>query len=190
MRRKTSLPRLPPLPFDVLREVQNTEEYARRALSICAERGSMSFNVEQATRLLRTCVVTVLDLQIEYYASLPSYHSEWIKELMWKTVDSAIGLFPLFVSGESLRDELEHTLKDHLKQSKLTQRVGPSKQAEALSKQLEVLRVECRLTVEDMADALDVALRSVYRHLSGEATRDIGRSRLTRNSFRRGSEEK
>jgi hypothetical protein len=79
----------------------------------------MSFNTEQASRLLRTCVVTVLDLQIEYYASLRSYRPEWVKELAGKAIDSALGLFRLFVSGESLRCELQRTVKNHLAEKAL-----------------------------------------------------------------------
>jgi DNA-binding transcriptional ArsR family regulator len=41
---------------------------------------------------------------------------------------------------------------------------------DALSEQIDDLRNECRWTVEELAEVIDVAPRSVYRHLSGEAT--------------------
>lgn len=47
--------------------------------------------------------------------------------------------------------------------------VAPSNPStESLSKQIDDLREEARLTVEDLAEALDVAPRSIYRHLSGK----------------------
>ncbi|MGB2635016.1 MAG: helix-turn-helix transcriptional regulator, partial [Candidatus Acidiferrum sp.] len=40
---------------------------------------------------------------------------------------------------------------------------------EPIAKQIDRLREESRLTVEEVAEALDVDPRSVYRHLSGQA---------------------
>jgi DNA-binding XRE family transcriptional regulator len=45
---------------------------------------------------------------------------------------------------------------------------APKMPAETIAAQIERLRAECRLTVEDLAEALDVEPRSVYRHLSGK----------------------
>jgi hypothetical protein len=124
MRKRASLPPIPPLSIGVLAKVQAVEEYARHELYACSDPVSMSFNTEQASRLLRTCVVTVLDLQIEYYASLRNYYPEWIRELATKAIDSALGLFRLFVSGESLRGELQRTVKHHLAEKAVLSKVA------------------------------------------------------------------
>jgi DNA-binding transcriptional ArsR family regulator len=46
---------------------------------------------------------------------------------------------------------------------------SPQPPTESIGAQLDRLREECRLTVEDLAAALDVDPRSVYRHLSGKS---------------------
>jgi ribosome-binding protein aMBF1 (putative translation factor) len=38
-----------------------------------------------------------------------------------------------------------------------------------VASQIERLRQQCRMTVEELAEALDVVPRSVFRHLSGES---------------------
>ena len=45
----------------------------------------------------------------------------------------------------------------------------PSNQEESISVQIDRLREECNLTVEELAEALQIEPRSVYRHLSGKS---------------------
>jgi DNA-binding transcriptional ArsR family regulator len=42
---------------------------------------------------------------------------------------------------------------------------------ESFASQIDALRAECRLTVEELAEAIDVKARSVYRHLKGVVPR-------------------
>jgi len=42
-------------------------------------------------------------------------------------------------------------------------------QPESLTEQLKHLQAECRLTAQEMADSLGIDLRSIFRHLSGQA---------------------
>lgn len=44
-----------------------------------------------------------------------------------------------------------------------------SHKAETIAEQIERLREECRLTIEELAEELRIESRSVYRHLSGQA---------------------
>jgi DNA-binding XRE family transcriptional regulator len=118
-------------------------------------------------------VVGAFEAQIEYYEKLPIYTKEWLKELQQTTIDSALGLMPMWTSGELFRDELVHTLRIYVRQlpkpsSSPPERALPENKP-SIQQQLDDLRNECRLTVEDLAEALDVAPRSIYRHLSGEA---------------------
>ena len=46
---------------------------------------------------------------------------------------------------------------------------GPTP-VETIGAQIERLRLECRLTVEELAEVLGVEVRSVYRHRSGQST--------------------
>lgn len=54
-----------------------------------------------------------------------------------------------------------------------TQNIVPApialKKSEPIAKQIDRLREESRLTIEEVAEALDLAPRSIYRHLSGQA---------------------
>lgn len=46
---------------------------------------------------------------------------------------------------------------------------GEVQRGATIREQIEMLRNECRFTVEDLAEAIRVSTRSVYRHLSGDA---------------------
>lgn len=77
MKKKTSVPPIPPLPIKVLGEVQDVEEFARLSLMRCGD--SRYYNAQQAVRILRTCVVESLDTQLEHYQNLENYCPEWLK---------------------------------------------------------------------------------------------------------------
>lgn len=170
---KSSPPRIPPLPLHVLKKVQEIERHLRLSLeSASHSRGMDQINTEQVRRVLDTCVVEALDLQLEYYASVAGYCPEWIALLAASAVDSALGLFPLFTSSEPFRPNLQQTVRDYLarRRAKTVPALQPgTSSSEPLNRQIEAFRVECRITVEELAEGLDVAPRSVYRHLSGEA---------------------
>jgi DNA-binding XRE family transcriptional regulator len=173
MKRRIFPPPIPPLSADALNRVEDIEKFARYALNACSNAVGSLVNPEKALRILRTCVVEAFEAQIEYYEKLPIYTKEWLKELQQTTIDSALGLMPMWTSGELFRDELVHTLRIYVRQlpkpsSSPPERALPENKP-SIQQQLDDLRNECRLTVEDLAEALDVAPRSIYRHLSGEA---------------------
>jgi protoheme ferro-lyase len=176
MSKKQSLSKIPPIPplsAEALDRVEHVEKYARYALAACSNAVGNLVNPEKALRILRTCVVESIDAQIDYYETLPSYRKEWLRELQYKTVDSSIGLMPMWTSGEAFREELDRTIRDHVRQRSKVARIqllsAVQQIPQKIEDQLEALRTECRFTVEDLAEALDVAPRSIYRHLSGEA---------------------
>jgi hypothetical protein len=175
MRKSRSLPLIPPLSLHALDEVQQIEKYAKDALYACVNTTGSLVNPEKALRILRTCVIEVFEIQLEYYGSLPHYRAEWVTELRENTIDTAVGLMPMFTTGEPFRDELRRTIQDHLK-AKARAKAKPERKTlstpselQPLNKQLEALRNECHMTVEDVAEAIKLAARSVYRHLSGDA---------------------
>jgi ribosome-binding protein aMBF1 (putative translation factor) len=77
--------------------------------------------------------------------------------------------------GDELFDEfytlLAHTTYDHLNQPKpktKSQIASESKpQLESISSQINKLRNECHLSVEELADKIGIDPRSVKRHLAG-----------------------
>lgn len=54
-----------------------------------------------------------------------------------------------------------------LRQVATTPKLPAAPPRESVAEQLERLRDECRLTVDELADKLDIEPRSVYRHLAG-----------------------
>jgi len=171
--KKKSPPPIPPLSLKALNVMQEIEQYAKSALRGCSNEVGNLVNPGKALRILRTCVVEALNAQLEYYSSLPSYRQEWVRELEQNTIASALGLMPMFTSGEQFRGGLQRTLRDHVRQRGRGARIQgpaiPQYEEKPINKQLDAFRRECRLTVEDLAEAIEVAPRSVYRHLSGEA---------------------
>jgi len=165
---------LPPLSVTALTSVQKMEDYARSALAGCDS--GMSYNRVKAMRILRTCVVEVVNRQLEYYRSLQNYDLHWVQEIVDTTVDSALGLVhAMYFDHSGARKELFATLADHLEQLKNSKMLGPLTQIENretannFGRQLQALLDECRLTAEEAAEVIDISPRSVYRHLAGEA---------------------
>ena len=96
MKTKQPLPPIPPLSLKALGEVEDVEEYARLSLHRCGD--SRYFNAEKAVRILRTCVVEALDIQIEHYESLYIYRPKWIPELTCPN-----GSLPVYLAKRSTK---------------------------------------------------------------------------------------
>ena len=93
---KPSLPRLPPLSLEALRDVREIEDSAQEALRDCDDPAQILGNSERARGILRNCLVEAPDVRLAYYSSLPDYQPV-IVELIGNTIDSFIELFPLFI---------------------------------------------------------------------------------------------
>ena len=89
---ETNVPPIPPLSPKALDGVQEIERYAHREVRDC--HSSSHFNTQKAERILRTCAVQVLRIQLDYYESLPSFHCKWVIELQRNTIESAVGMVP------------------------------------------------------------------------------------------------
>ena len=171
--RKTPPP-LPPLSLQALHEVEIIEQAVQSALEGCINAVRNLVNPEKASRILRTCLVESLKVQIDYYSSLPDYHPIWIGHILKRTIDSMIALFPVFTSGEQFRGELLRTATDYLKARPLnfTKRkleLKSQNDIPRIGEQLDLLRNECRMTVEELAEAAGINTRTVARHLSGQS---------------------
>jgi hypothetical protein len=171
MTKNSSPPRIPPLPFHVLTEVQDVERHLRISLE-AADLGGGRVNIQQAIRVLDTCVAEALGIQLDYYASLPNYCSEWAAGLAVRTIESAIASFPVLTSGEPFRPRLQETVSQFL-QDRREAKTQAAPQvtiptSEPLNEQIEALRIECRMTVEELAEGMSLDVRSVRRHLAGD----------------------
>lgn len=105
---------IPPLSFEALQKVQKIEEYLHSALVTACDPVAMSYNKEKVRRLLQTCVVEVLEAQLQFYETLPAFRREWVAVLAVTTIDSAVGLFPRFTPGEPFRPMLSRVVREHL----------------------------------------------------------------------------
>jgi hypothetical protein len=172
--KKGTVPAIPQLSLDALDDVQKIERYARQQLSECIHSGHL--NSQKAERILRTCTVQVLKTQIAYYESLPTFHEKWIIQLQGDAIESGIGMIPDGYGDdlyEYFRDVLWNTTYADLNPSKkLTGKKEESQKPETtLAEQIEKLRDEARLTNEELAEEINLGLRSLYRHLSGTPPR-------------------
>lgn len=71
-------------------------------------------NQPRLSRVFRTCAVELLSVQFAYYDSLPTHHPEWELQIAQGTVDSLLGLFPMFVPPDPYRPELVRPVNDYL----------------------------------------------------------------------------
>lgn len=176
MAKKSSQIFLPPMARDLLEFVQACEESAHRNLMNSFRRGSL--DVGSATSILGTYAVSVIDGQIASYSRLHKYDPRWTDNIIQSTLQSADGMISSVIGDRynpPVLSNLEHIIREHLKAKaqKAKKAAAPTKtdqkKPEPIGRQIDSLRKECRMTVEELADALDVTPRSVYRHLSGEA---------------------
>jgi DNA-binding XRE family transcriptional regulator len=116
-----------------------------------------------------------LDKQLDYYLSLPNYDPIWMALIVRDTVESFIGLFPMFTRGDQFRENLLETATQHLRSRPLTAQpqltLKPALPAATLSiaQQIDSRRKECRLTAEQLAEKIGIDIRSVQRHLAGKS---------------------
>jgi len=170
MRKKPSPPPIPPLSLKALVRVQDIQDAARAAISRCSNSVRGWVNPEEASRVLRTCLVALLDVQLAYYSSLPNYHPQWIRQLENDTIESLLGIFPLFTSGEQFRPELYRTAKDHL-----AERAKPVVVASESQRQIERRRLSDlyftnfpEVKLRDMCWAASQHYREWKRWLAGQ----------------------
>jgi hypothetical protein len=90
MEEKPAPPRLPPLPYAVLKEVEEIENYLSKSIEGC--RDQFSFNNERAARLLRTCAVEVFQIESAHYSQMSNLHPDWITELAEQIISICLGL--------------------------------------------------------------------------------------------------
>jgi hypothetical protein len=83
--------RVPPLSPETLAQVLAIEQNAREQVRKCHYYDS--FNVDAAIQILRTALVSALDLRIKYYTSHPDYNPEWMDQIKVMTFDSLVGNF-------------------------------------------------------------------------------------------------
>jgi hypothetical protein len=172
--KKNPVPAIPQLSVDALDDVQKIERYARQQLRECES--SSLYNSQKAERILRTCTVQVLKTQIAYYESLPTFHEKWIIQLQKDAIESAVAMVPTGYGDdlfEYFRNVLWTTTYADLNQPKtLTGKKEESQKPETtLAEQIKKLRDEARLTNEELAEKINLGLRSLYRHLSGTPPR-------------------
>jgi hypothetical protein len=91
-RRRDPVPAIPQLSFRALDDVQKIERYARQQLRECEHTGHI--NSQKAERILRTCTTLVLQAELAYYESLPTFHEKWVIQLQREAIESAMGMLP------------------------------------------------------------------------------------------------
>jgi hypothetical protein len=164
--KRVPVPDIPPLSLKALGDVQEIERYAHQEIRDC--HSSSHLNTQKAQRILRTCAVQVLRIQLAYYQSLPIFHEKWVIKLQADAIESAVGMIPGGYEDDLyqyFRDILWKTTYDDLNPPK-SKRIIETK---TVAQQIDALRSECRMTVEELATALDIEPRSIYRHLSNKA---------------------
>jgi hypothetical protein len=77
MRKKKSSLQIPPLSLKALRDVELIEDYVQKALKESTDSVGISCNTERVSRILRTCVVESLDVQIKYLC-FPAKLPRWV----------------------------------------------------------------------------------------------------------------
>jgi hypothetical protein len=169
--KRTPVPAIPQLSLEVLDDVQKIERYARQELRDCEHTGH--FNRYKAERILRTCTVQVLKVQLDYYESLPTFHEKWVIKLQENTIEAGVGMLPDGYSDELYQDFRnllwDTTYKDLNPPKKLAAKTEePQKPDMALAIQIKDLRDECRLTTEELAEKISLDSRSVQRHIAGK----------------------
>jgi hypothetical protein len=172
--KRNKVPAIPQLSLEALDDVQKIERYARQQLRECES--STHYNSQKAERILRTCTVQVLKTQIAYYESLPTFHEKWIIQLQKDAIESAVGMIPAGYGDdlyEYFRDVFWTTTYADLNQpKKLTGKKEELQKSETtLAEQIKKLRDEARITNEELAEKINLGLRSLYRHLSGTPPR-------------------
>jgi len=106
---------IPPLSFEALTMLQNVLDLVSLSMRDSQIANGDALNMERATEVLRTCVVMVIDVKLNYYKTLDQFSPEWLTEIKRTTIDAIINCVPRLtrISGEPFRSELERTVEGH-----------------------------------------------------------------------------
>lgn len=183
---------LPPLPVAKLSELEVDEMGLRSALGRCTDRYGSLINEPKAYAYLRSYAVQIFDFYLKSHSKMSKIPPEWNQYFKEDSIHRVISCFLKVCSANghyerSYRQELEATIESHIQSllpPTLTLPKPSAYQAPALmmaapkvSEQLKKLRDECRMTIEEIAEEINVRPRSVSRHLSGE---DVPRRKTLR----------
>ncbi len=186
MKETPSLLPLPPLSVQALHDLHDIEDVVAEALKDLNEffpsitRMLHHHNSpKRIERVLRTCLVAHLDVQMNHYSSLPQYRPIWIVQIIGSSIGSLLGLFPVFVDAEQYRGVLQQTAAEHIQTKGLNlpkpklelvsqKEPPPIEVQQCVAVQLRKLRMECNWSVERLAEVAGFNVRTVARHLSGE----------------------
>lgn len=178
--KQNQVPAIPQLSLDALDKVQEIERYARRQLAECENLGRL--NTQKAERILRTCAVEVLNTQIAYYQSLPTFHEKWIIQLQGDTIESAVGMIPQGYEGDwylHFREVLWKTTYAELNPPK-----EPTTKREESRSQKQPSRLPSTITSLSAARKLEAYVQRTGIGLTEFATQ-IGTTDRTLRSFRK-----
>lgn len=105
--KKKPPPTLPPLSLEALQQINKVEDYARIALMTSTKR-------EQVRRIVGTSVISIFNIHFGFYAFLPDFQQDWIREIRDQSIDSIIEMCPVFAPGEKFRPELHRIVQEHM----------------------------------------------------------------------------
>ena len=116
----------PHLSLSVHASIAEIEDQGRRLLRGCSNVAAngqrLSFNMEKATEILRTCASEVFDKQAEYLLSIEGYRQEWLAETFDRTLFSTLELVDpldlLVDSAPEMRSGVRRTLLASLEKRK------------------------------------------------------------------------
>jgi hypothetical protein len=170
MKKKSSPPRLPPLSLEALSRVEKIEHAVSSTIQQCSDPVRMMSNQPRLSRVFRTCVVELLSVQFAYYDSLPTYHPDWELEIAQGTVDSLLGLFPLFIPPAPYRPELVRTVNEYLRERFEQSQIAPQGTKQVSRKELRgsYLAAFPEVKILDICWAADQHYREWKRWLNDE----------------------
>ncbi len=81
---------LPPLPLEVLREIEKIEQFAQASIARCWTPHAL--NVPKVIRLLCACATEVFDIEAKHYTSMAESSNQWLELIESNTRQVALGL--------------------------------------------------------------------------------------------------
>src|SRR5579863_8030006 len=114
MDKKRLAPRVPPLSPETLANILAVEKTTREQLAACHYYDT--FNVDTAIEILRTSIVTILNLRLNEYIARPDYKPEWMNEIKTITFDTLIKNteeFPNQYETTRMKTAVLFALNDH-----------------------------------------------------------------------------
>jgi DNA-binding XRE family transcriptional regulator len=182
MRKPLEIFDMPPLTLEMHSELRGMERLLQRALDNCCSSQDL-IDPHAAFEYARTYAAKFYDCFYSFYSQIPDpeYRPHWRPasetfafQRLVQCIENSYAIRRFFASDPTRIQRIIRTISDHadgttrIPDPNVAVSVSASTREVSIGEQIRQLREECRLTNEQLAEAVGISVRSAVRHIGSD----------------------